>query len=262
MSLRASFCRFSRYKAVTRCLSGLMNVLALGVFSLFSMTLMASERLRVGMPLPGQIPFFWQDEAGHYQGIYPDTLRLVAKDLNVELEFVPLSQARLLKHFVIGEVDIEAGVSPNVDDDPALAETSQFTRPFGIVNEVIIYSPKLSFPVFILKDLAGRRVATVRGMSAPGYLVREDFSNEWQIAQRVHRGWNEIGLMKEAVALHYQREKDLAYEISLPYASNPVAFRVHRDKSHLLAAMNKSIESLEQQGDLEVLVCKYLCGTQ
>lgn len=259
MSLRASFRCFRHFEPG---LSYLIPLLAIIVLSLLSFVVFATERLRVGMPLPGQIPFFWQDDAGNYQGIYPDTLRLVAKDLNVDLEFVPLSQARLLKHFVIGEIDIEAGVSPNADDDPALAETSQFTRPFGIVNEVIIYSPALSFPVFILKDLAGRRVATVRGMSAPSYLVREDFSNEWQIAQRVHRGWNEIGLMKEAVALHYQRENNLAYEISLPYASNPVAFRVHRDKSHLLTAMNQSIQSLEQQGHLEVLVCKYLCGTQ
>ncbi|MEH6576940.1 MAG: transporter substrate-binding domain-containing protein [Amphritea sp.] len=219
-----------------------------------------AETLRVGMPLPGQIPFFWRDDAGQYQGIFPDTLRLVAADLNVELEFVPLSQARLRRHFEVGKIDIEMGVSAKVEARTELQRVSLFSRPFGIVNEVIIYRPELSFPVFILQDLAGQRVATVRGTSVPGNLIREDFSNQWQIAQRVHRGWNNIGLMKETVALHYQKEEGLNYQISLPYVSNPVAFRLHIDKQMLLEPMNASIAALEQQGKLEGLVCKYLCG--
>ena len=219
-----------------------------------------AETLRVGMPLPGQVPFFWRDDGGEYQGVYVDTLRLVAADLDVDLEFVPLSQARLRRHFVSGEIDIEAGVSVNLEVPPELKQVSLYSRPFGIVNEVIIYSPELSFPVFILKDLENRRVATVRGTSVPDDLIREDFSNQWQIAQRVHRGWNEVGLMKEVLALRYQREGNLKYEISLPYESNPVMFRLHVDKKSLLKPMNESIARLEDQGELDRLVCKYLCG--
>lgn len=219
-----------------------------------------SRTLKVGMPLPGQIPFFWRDDAGVYQGIYADTLRAVAEDIGVELEFVALSQARLQRHFIAGEIDIEAGVSTRLEAEPALEQVSLYSRPFGLVNEVIIYSPELSFPVFILNDLKGLRVATVRGTPVPDSLIREDFSNPWQIAQRVHRGWNEIGLMQEAVAIHYQRDEQLKYQISLPYTSNPVHFRLHHSKGALLDKINHSLERLEQQGRLEVLVCKYLCG--
>ncbi len=219
-----------------------------------------AETLRIGVPTPGQIPFFWQDEAGEYQGIYPDTLRLIAKDLDLTLSFEPLSQARLRRHFEIGEIDIEMGVSANVDDRLELKKVSLFTHPFSVVNEVIIYRPELSFPVFILKDLAGQRVATVRGNTVPDNLIREDFTNEWQIAQRVHRGWNNIGLMKEAVALYYQREENLDYETSLPYASNPVSFRINTHIKDKLSDMNSSIDRLDEQGVLEQLVCKYLCG--
>lgn len=218
-----------------------------------------AETLRVGIPIPGQIPFFWRDGAGLYQGIYPDTLRMMATDLSLTLEFIPLSQARLRRHFEIGKIDIEMGVSNKIDDPEKLQRVSLFTRPFIIVNEVIIYRPELSFPVFILKDLAGQRVATVRGNTVPDNLIREDFTNEWQIAQRVHRGWNDIGLMKEAVALHYQREEKLNYQTSLPYASNPVSFRLHTHKKMLLEPMNSSIQRLEKEGALENLVCKYLC---
>lgn len=216
--------------------------------------------LRVGIPTLGQIPFFWQDEAGEYQGIYPDTLRLVAADLQRPLVFLPLSQARLRRHFEMGEIDIEMGVTDKVEDRAALKEVSIFTRPFSVVNEVIIYRPELSFPVFILKDLAGQHVATVRGNTVPDNLIREEFTNEWQIAQRVHRGWNNIGLMKEAVALHYQKKHNLNYETSLPYASNPVSFRINIKEKEIVNAMNSSILRLEKEGVLEQLVCKYLCG--
>ncbi|MBN3562076.1 substrate-binding periplasmic protein [Aliamphritea spongicola] len=221
----------------------------------------AGRTLRVGMPLPGQIPFFWQDETGAFQGIYADTLRLIAEDLDVELDFIPLSQARLQRLFIAGEIDIEAGVSPQLDVPDALQQVSLYSIPFGIVNEVIIYRPELSFPVFILKDLEGQRVATVRGASVPDNLIREDFASQWQIAQRVHRGWNQIGLINEATALRYQSEENLNYEISLPYASNAVTFRLHRARSALLQQLNASIARLEQQGELERLVCKYRCGT-
>lgn len=224
------------------------------------------------MPKPGVVPFFWQDSQGAFRGIYADTLKLIASRLEgelnqpVKLEFYPLSQARLLRQFEAGEIDIEAGVVPQVPDpgaDPGsrLAELSLYTRPYGVVNNVIIYQPELSFPIFILPDLKGQRVATVRGSPVPGGLIREDFSNQWQIAQRVHRKWNEIGLMTEAVALYYQQSERLDYKISLPYASDSVSFRLHRNLKPLLAPINRVIAQLEEEGKLEQLVCDYLCGT-
>ncbi len=252
------------FRAILHFISGLWLVLlaALPLQAAPEAEPAATRTLRVGMPLPGQIPFFWQDEAGEFQGIYADTLRLIAEDLAVELDFVPLSQARLQRLFIAGEIDIEAGVSPQLEVPDALQQVSLYSIPFGIVNEVIIYRPELSFPVFILKDLEGQRVATVRGASVPDNLIREDFASQWQIAQRVHRGWNQIGLINEATALRYQSEESLNYEISLPYASNAVTFRLHRARSPLLAQLNASIARLEQQGELERLVCKYRCGTQ
>lgn len=219
-----------------------------------------ADTIRIGVPQPDVIPFFWQDSEGHFQGIYADTLRLIADRLSLTLEFVPLSQARLKLYFEQGYIDIEAGVIADQSEDYPLQQASLFSRPFGIVNEVIIYRPELSFPVFILKDLKGRRVATVRGTSVPDTLIREDFNNQWQIAQRVHRGWNDIGLMKEATALFYQSSEQLNYIISLPYASSPVSLRIHQKRKDLLAPINRTITQLEQNGQLEALVCHYLCG--
>ena len=219
------------------------------------------QTLTVGMPEPGQVPFFWKNKQDEYTGIYADTLRLIAQDLKLSLSFIPLSQARLQRFFIAGDVDIEAGVTRETETDPVLKSLSLYTRPFGVVNQVFIYRQDQTFPVFIIKDLEGQRVATVRGSVVPDKILREDFANQWQIAQRVHRGWNELGLMKEAVALHYQRQDNLNYQISLPYDSKPIVFRLHTNKAGLLEDINASIQRLEKEGELERIVCKYLCGS-
>lgn len=230
------------------------------LFFISSSAVLALPVLRVGMPVPGQAPYFWKDGKGDIRGVYPDTLRAITRDMGVELEFIALSQARLIRHFIAGEVDLELGVSRKINDPVAMAEVSLFSRPFGIINEVAIYQSELSFPAFFLKDLKGKNVATVRGAVIPDYIKREDFSSPRQIALRVHRGWNEIGLMREAVAVHYKTQQQLEYKISLPYESNPISIRLHRANLHFLSRINNAIEVLEKEGELEKIVCEYLCG--
>ena len=76
-----------------------------------------------------------------------------------------------------------------------------------MANEVIIYNPGVTFSAFILKDLKGVKVATIRGSSAASYIIRDDFSSALKIAKRVNRGWSEVGLMREAPALHYKSNR-------------------------------------------------------
>ncbi|MEH6625381.1 MAG: transporter substrate-binding domain-containing protein [Motiliproteus sp.] len=217
------------------------------------------ETFRVGVPATDQAPFIWR-EHNEFKGIYPDIIELLAAEMGVQMILVPLPQARLLKHFSIGVIDLEPGVSQRRSDSDELQGVSLYSLPFMTVNEVIIYRPTLSFPVFILQDLGDKRVATVRGATVPDYIRRDDLSNELQIAQRVHRGWNDIGLMKEALALHYLRTLNLNYQISLPYETNPVVFRLHRHQQEWLEPMNQAVSRLKERGAIEELICKYLCG--
>jgi len=210
--------------------------------------------------VPGQVPFMWVDKGGEVTGIYADALRTIAYDLKLELEFVPLSQARLNRLFLAGEIDLEAGVSAEFPGSEAMQQVSLFSRPFGFANEVVVFDPKLRFPAFILKDLKSRKVAVVRGAIAPDYIQREDFASPLQIAKRVNRGWSEVGLMREAPAMHYKAYMGMGYKISLPYASNPIGFRLHIQREQWLEKFNKSIEKFTQQGVFEEIVCKYLCG--
>ncbi|NRA17082.1 MAG: transporter substrate-binding domain-containing protein [Oceanospirillaceae bacterium] len=220
----------------------------------------AGQVLRVGLPTPGQVPYLWQEPNGEVRGIYADTLRAIATDLQLQLEFIELSQARLIRLFIAGEIDIEVGVSTRRQGTSQLEKLSIFSRPFGIVNEVIIYNPKLEFPAFILKDLKGRSVATVRGTVVPDYIQRQNFASELQIATRVHRGWSQVGLMREASAVHYKTRSGKQYKISLPYESNSISLRLRQDQTELRKRIDLSIGRLAAAGELENIICKYLCA--
>ena len=237
----------------------MLNRLIASLLLIMLSNLAAAETFRVGVPSTNQAPFIWRDN-NQFMGIYPDIIELIAKEMGVQMHLVPLPQARLLKHFSIGEIDLEPGVSQRRPENDELSSVSLYSLPFMTVNEVIIYRPTLSFPVFILQDLGGRRVATVRGATVPDYIRRDDLSNELQIAQRVHRGWNDIGLMKEALAIHYQRTLEFDYQISLPYETNPVVFRLHQNRQHWLEPINQAVSRLKESGAIEDLICKYLCG--
>ena len=206
--------------------------------SLLCLPVIAQPVLKVGMAIPGQVPFLYKNNQGQVTGIYADTLRLIAQDINQTLEFVTLSQARLNRLFVTGEIDLEIGVSAQAEQSVVLQLASVFSRPFGMANEVIIYNPGMTFPAFILKDLKGVKVATIRGSSAPSYIISGDFSSALQIAKRVNRGWSEVGLMREAPALHYKSSRGMRYKISLPYESHPISLRLHIKSAKLLKALN------------------------
>jgi ABC-type amino acid transport substrate-binding protein len=237
-----------------------MLVLAILLVVTFHAQVFAAKALKVGLPEPGQVPFMWVDEDDFVRGIYADTIRLIAKDIGIDVEFVALSQARLIRHFIAGEIDIEMGVANSIQEPAELSSLSVYSAPFGFANEVIIYKKALRFPAFILKDLKDQKVAVVRGTQAPDYIRREDFSSPLQIAKRVSRGWSEVGLMAEASAMHYKFNDAMNYEISLPYQSKAVRIRLHQQHFKLIDKVNKSIVELQMKGALENIICDYLCG--
>jgi ABC-type amino acid transport substrate-binding protein len=241
-----------------RCIKVILLAVTLAV--VLDAKVFAVQTLKVGLPEPGQVPFMWIGDNDLVRGIYADTIRLIAKDIGVQVEFVALSQARLIRHFLAGEIDIEMGVANSIAEQAELAKLSIYSAPFGFENEVIIYKKALRFPAFILKDLKDQKVAVVRGTQAPRYIRRENFSSPLQIAKRVSRGWSDVGLMAEATAMHYKYNDAMSYEISLPYQSKAVRIRLHRKHAKLIDKMNKSIVELQVKGALENIICDYLCG--
>jgi len=236
------------------------SLLAIAVVLFIHTKAFATPTLRVGLPEPGQVPFMWVGEDNRVKGIYADTIRLIAKDIGVDVEFIAQSQARLIRHFLAAEVDIEMGVANSEKELAELVNLSVYSVPFGFKNEVIIYKKELRFPAFILKDLKDQKVAVVRGTQAPDYVRREDYSSPLQIAKRVSRGWSEVGLMAEATAMHYKYNDAMDYEISLPYQSKAIRIRLHKQHVALIEKINKSIIELQDRGELESIICDYLCG--
>lgn len=104
-------------------------------------------------------PFEYVDEKGRYQGIVADTLKLIAKELHVDLEpNTSLSWDEMLKAATKGERDfLSAAVST-----PERRKVFNFTTPYLSFPMVLAAQQELDY-VPRLGHLAGQTVAVVEG---------------------------------------------------------------------------------------------------
>ncbi len=213
-----------------------------------------AERLVVGLPEPGRVPFFWQDEARGFQGTYVELLNRIATLAGFTVEYRMVPQARLIAEFSAGKIDIEPGIAPAWRPGAADQANSRYTTAFMNMEDVLIVPQGAAIPAIAatedLVKLNGLRVGQVRGFFVPPGLQVIECVDELTIARRVHAKQWDAGLMNGAVARWYKAKNRFTYEIGAPFASTPVAFRVRVDHAHCVAPINGALEKLRKGGEL------------
>ncbi|MGB7387604.1 transporter substrate-binding domain-containing protein [Pseudomonas neustonica] len=99
--------------------------LCLFVVLAFSASLTSAKTLQVGITeVP---PFVMQTERGEWEGISIDLWRAVAREQNIEYEWVPLSFSELLSQVESGKIDVAVGALTMTADREAAFD---FSHPF------------------------------------------------------------------------------------------------------------------------------------
>jgi polar amino acid transport system substrate-binding protein len=106
----------------------------------------------------GAPPFGMTDAKLAPQGSDVETARLLAKDLGVELEIVQVTGPNRIPFLMTGKADM---VISSFSITPERAKVVAFSNPYG-ASQFVIAAPK-STSIKSLDDLAGKRVAVVRG---------------------------------------------------------------------------------------------------
>ena len=91
----------------------------------FSASLTSAKTLQVG--ITGVPPFVMQTERGEWEGISIDLWRAVAREQNIEYEWVPLSFSELLSQVESGKIDVAVGALTMTADREAAFD---FSHPF------------------------------------------------------------------------------------------------------------------------------------
>ena len=125
-------------------------------------------KLRVGL-LTDAAPWGFKDDKGEIAGLDADLAKLLASDLGVKLELVPVTGAARIPSLLADKIDVlVAGLGAT----PERAQQISFSQPYAVVN-LGVYGPK-SIPATTGKapeNLKGKTVAVAKGSTLDVWLT-------------------------------------------------------------------------------------------
>lgn len=124
------------------------------------------KKLIVAIDL-GTPPFGMVDEKAQKVGSDIETAQLLAKDLGVELEVVPVTGANRIPFLLTNKVDMVLSSFVITEERKKVID---FSRPYGVLT-VGILGP-VAAKVTSFKDLSGKTIAATRGTTADQELGR------------------------------------------------------------------------------------------
>ena len=113
--------------------------------------------LKAGVQV-AQVPWGFSDTSGKLTGFDVEFIEMVAKDLGVKPEFVPVTAANRTAALLTGQVDIVAAV---MGIFPERQKAVLFSRPYAVNENVMI--AKAGPPMKGWEDLKGMRIGVPRG---------------------------------------------------------------------------------------------------
>ncbi|MDB5362809.1 MAG: hypothetical protein JWO51_4106 [Rhodospirillales bacterium] len=122
-------------------------------------------KIRVAIDITAA-PFGIQNEKMQPDGADVETAKLLAKDLGVELEVVPVTSSNRIPYLQTNRVDITMST---FSVTPERAKAVAFSTPYGAINAVI-FAPK-AVAIAEPKDLVGKKVGVARGTTNETDLV-------------------------------------------------------------------------------------------
>ena len=129
-------------------------------------TIQKRGKLLVGIDLSVP-PFGVTNSQMEPDGYDVQIAHMIAKDLGVPMELVPVTGATRVPTLLTGKADIVISV---MSISPERARSVTFTNPYGL-HQSIILAPK-STKIETLADLAGKKVGVARGTAYEDFLVK------------------------------------------------------------------------------------------
>ncbi|MGY4360335.1 ABC-type amino acid transport substrate-binding protein [Bradyrhizobium sp. i1.7.7] len=121
---------------------------------------LGAGKLRVGL-LTDAAPWGFKDDKGEIAGLDADLARLIAADMGVKLELVPVTGAARIPSLLSDKIDI---LIAGLGATPERAQQVMFSQPYAVVN-LGVYGAK-AIPAATGKkpdNLDGRSVAVAKG---------------------------------------------------------------------------------------------------
>lgn len=227
----------------------------------FSFPSYAESVLRVGLINYDRPPYFWLPRLDNSaSGFYIDLLEAVGAKADLEFEYLFYPQVRLRRYMLQGKLDLEPGIDRIWRREPGEEEASVYSKPFLASGEVLVLSKQV---LDFYAEQQGFVNCAVLGFNTAENLNETQGQNNQQLltevqilksldSQRCNRA-----LMPQHVLEYYLSESDYDVIVSNVVKTYILRLRLHRSQQHLLPTINKALEVLISEGEIERLLRKY-----
>ncbi|MEP9368843.1 transporter substrate-binding domain-containing protein [Xanthobacter sp. VNH20] len=209
-------------------------------------------------------PYGMLDAQAKETGSDVETAKLLAQDLGVPLEVVPVSGANRVPSLLAGKVDL---VIASFSITPERKKVVDYSIPYGVIP-VVVSAPK-SMAIKSAADLAGKSIAVARGTTADIELTRTikdakvaanivRYEDEATANTAVATGQQDIlaAALSTANAVAEQNPgKQL--EVKIEMAAYPMAIGLRKTDPELKAAVNEWVAANLKNGKLNDIYKKY-----
>jgi polar amino acid transport system substrate-binding protein len=207
-------------------------------------------------------PFGFQNEEMQPDGADVAAAKLLASDLGVKLDVVPVMSSNRLPYLQSGRTDLTMST---LAISPERAKAIDFSSPYGIIRSVVL-APK-SVEIKSPQDLLGKKISVARGTTN-----ETDVVNAAPPGTEVIRFDDEAGAMNalatgqvDAYAVGeplgaplIKRYPHKGFETKLVMRVNYLAIGVRRGQTGLLQWLNTFVYFHMQNGDLPKIYKKYI----
>ena len=220
--------------------------------------------LRVGLDASFP-PFEMIDETGRLMGFDVDIARAIAADLGVEAEFVNIGFDGLYDALLARRVDI---IISGLPYDPRWTQDVAYTYPYFNAGQVLVIRADEE-AIDDISDLAGRTVAVEWGSQADmeGRRLADEIEGLTIVRQASAAEALQVlfnGQVEAAIvdAVSGMSAAPGGLNIVTYLTDEWYAAAVHIESQALLEAVNESLASLDQGGDLAEIQARWLGGVQ
>ena len=207
-------------------------------------------------------PFGIQNSKMEPDGADVETAKLLAKDLGVELEVVPVTSANRIPYLQTKRVDLTMS---SFSITPERAKAVAFSSPYGAINAVI-FAPK-AVVIREAKDLSGKKIAVARGTTnetdlvaiAPPDAQILRFDDEASAMNALGAGQADAYSSSEIIAASLiPRYPDKGFESKFNLRRGFYGVAVRRNEPELLQWVNTFVWFRKNSGDLGRIYQKWI----
>lgn len=236
-----------------------------GVFASSAMaqtpdSIKSNGTVKIGM-LVDFPPFGIMNASNEPDGYDADVAKLIAKDMGVKLQIVPVTGPNRIPYLLSGQVDF---LVASLGITPERAKSVDFSQPYAGIS-IAVFGAK-SMQIAKPEDLSGKTVGVARASTqdvavtkvAPKDAKIQRFDDDASAVQALLSGQVQLIGVSNVVAAQIEKTAPGRFEQKFPLSQQVQGIALRPGSAELMAYINEFLKKVKSDGELNAIHEKWL----